>query len=70
MQKHRNIFGLLVILLLLAGSVGFAFWSASLPTVQYSNSTRECVQVIEPDGSQHSCTELTSTRKHYSEWVR
>jgi len=49
---------------------GIFYYISSIPTVQYSNTTRECIQVIEPDGSKHSCTELTSTRKHYPEWVR
>jgi hypothetical protein len=41
----------------------------SIPIVQFSYSTRECVSVIEVDGTTHSCPE--SLPERYSpEWVR
>lgn len=54
------------------GSVLFMLvigYIAALPTVHYSISKNECVNVLESDGSEHLCTENLDTRKYDPVWV-
>ena len=54
---------------LVATLVGMFIYAVSLPTVEFSYSTKECVRIIESDGSVHLCPD-DLPEKYLSSWVK